>query len=118
MGEFLARDAVVATSMVCRTSAWPPTRPANRIARAEPAPSAKLRSGRRPRTWNSGAPTTLANDTRPYLSIALDPATIETMKTIKRALDPRGILNPGKMFEVFPVWKHKRLAISLPWDHK
>jgi glycolate oxidase len=34
----------------------------------------------------------------PYLSIAVDPATMETMKTIKCALDPRGILNPGKMF--------------------
>lgn len=34
----------------------------------------------------------------PYINIALDAATIETMKTIKRALDPKGILNPGKMF--------------------
>jgi hypothetical protein len=22
------------------------------------------------------------------------------------------------MFEVFEVWKHKKLAIKLPWDHK
>ena len=34
----------------------------------------------------------------PYLDLALDHATIETMKLIKRALDPLGILNPGKMF--------------------
>ncbi|MCP9494174.1 MAG: FAD-binding protein [Pyrinomonadaceae bacterium MAG19_C2-C3] len=34
----------------------------------------------------------------PYLSMALSPAEIETMKRIKHALDPRGILNPGKMF--------------------
>jgi glycolate oxidase len=34
----------------------------------------------------------------PYLSMALDAATIEMMKKIKRALDPNGILNPGKMF--------------------
>jgi glycolate oxidase len=27
-------------------------------------------------------------------------------------------LNPGKMFEVFEVWKHPRLEIKLPWDHK
>ena len=26
------------------------------------------------------------------------------------ALDPRGILNPGKMFEMFRVWEHERLA--------
>ncbi len=34
----------------------------------------------------------------PYLDIALTRPTIELMKTIKRALDPNGILNPGKMF--------------------
>ncbi|MBC7911108.1 MAG: FAD-binding protein [Pyrinomonadaceae bacterium] len=34
----------------------------------------------------------------PYLDMAVDTATIETMKRIKRALDPNGILNPGKMF--------------------
>ncbi len=34
----------------------------------------------------------------PYLDMALDAATIETMKRIKRTLDPNNILNPGKMF--------------------
>ncbi|HLL70065.1 MAG TPA: FAD-linked oxidase C-terminal domain-containing protein [Pyrinomonadaceae bacterium] len=34
----------------------------------------------------------------PYLDMALDAATIDAMKNIKRALDPNGILNPGKMF--------------------
>ncbi|MDT5156964.1 MAG: glycolate oxidase [Acidobacteriota bacterium] len=34
----------------------------------------------------------------PYLSMALGTETIETMRRIKRALDPLGILNPGKMF--------------------
>ncbi|MDT4898375.1 MAG: glycolate oxidase [Acidobacteriota bacterium] len=34
----------------------------------------------------------------PYLEMAIDAPTIETMKRIKRALDPLGILNPGKMF--------------------
>jgi glycolate oxidase len=33
-----------------------------------------------------------------YLDMALDPETVETMKILKRALDPRGILNPGKVF--------------------
>jgi glycolate oxidase len=33
-----------------------------------------------------------------YLAMALDDATILTMKRLKRALDPLGILNPGKMF--------------------
>ena len=34
----------------------------------------------------------------PYLDLALNAPTIEAMKRIKRALDPHGILNPGKMF--------------------
>jgi len=34
----------------------------------------------------------------PYLPLALDAETIEAMRRIKRALDPNGILNPGKMF--------------------
>jgi glycolate oxidase len=34
----------------------------------------------------------------PYLEMAINAPTIETMKRIKRALDPNGILNPGKVF--------------------
>jgi glycolate oxidase len=34
----------------------------------------------------------------PYLDIALSASTIELMKTIKAAMDPHGVLNPGKMF--------------------
>jgi glycolate oxidase len=54
----------------------------------------------------------------PFLSIQHSPAQIEAMKAVKDALDPRGILNPGKMFERFEVWKHARLDVRLPWDHK
>ncbi len=34
----------------------------------------------------------------PYINMELGAATIEAMKRIKEALDPRGILNPGKIF--------------------
>jgi FAD/FMN-containing dehydrogenase len=36
---------------------------------------------------------------REYLSWCRSDAEIETMRAIKRALDPKGILNPGKIFE-------------------
>lgn len=39
----------------------------------------------------------------PYLGLAVDTATIELMKRIKRALDPLNILNPGKMFPEVPA---------------
>ena len=36
----------------------------------------------------------------PYLGMELDAAQIALMKRIKKAFDPRGILNPGKIFPV------------------
>jgi glycolate oxidase len=54
----------------------------------------------------------------PFLRIQHKEAQVKAMVAIKKALDPNQILNPGKMFEVFEVWKHKKLAIKLPWDHK
>jgi glycolate oxidase len=53
----------------------------------------------------------------PFLRLQHSPAAIRAMRAVKRALDPRGILNPGKMFEVFRVWEHERLKVRLPWDH-
>ncbi|MEI6246138.1 MAG: FAD-linked oxidase C-terminal domain-containing protein, partial [Acidobacteriota bacterium] len=35
----------------------------------------------------------------PYLGMELNAATIETMKRVKQAFDPNGILNPGKIFQ-------------------
>jgi glycolate oxidase len=35
---------------------------------------------------------------REYLSMALSPEAIELLKRIKQAFDPKGILNPGKIF--------------------
>jgi glycolate oxidase len=54
----------------------------------------------------------------PFLRLQHSPAQVRAMVAVKAALDPRGILNPGKMFEVFEVWKHPRLSVKLPWDHK
>ena len=35
---------------------------------------------------------------RPFLEVSRDPGEIELMRTLKAALDPKGILNPGRIF--------------------
>ena len=35
---------------------------------------------------------------RPFLSYSRSPEEIALMRTLKQALDPRGILNPAKVF--------------------
>lgn len=54
----------------------------------------------------------------PFLAFQHSPAQIKAMRAVKEALDPKGILNPGKMFEIFKVWEHPRVKVRLPWDHK
>lgn len=54
----------------------------------------------------------------PFLRIQHSAAEVKAMQAVKRALDPKGILNPGKMFGVFEMWKREKMAIHLPWDHK
>lgn len=54
----------------------------------------------------------------PFLRLQHNAAAIGAMRAVKNALDPNGILNPGKMFEVFEVWKAPRVTVSFPWDHK
>lgn len=54
----------------------------------------------------------------PFLRVQHSPAQVKAMRAVKHALDPNGILNPGKMFDEVRIWKYPRLAVHLPWDHK
>ena len=54
----------------------------------------------------------------PFLRVQHRAAQVKAMRAVKAALDPRGILNPGKMFEPVRIWKFPKLVIHLPWDHK
>ena len=54
----------------------------------------------------------------PFLRIQHNPAQVRAMQAVKKALDPRDILNPGKMFKEVRIWKYPKVKIHLPWDHK
>ncbi len=54
----------------------------------------------------------------PFLRLQHNPAQVRAMQAVKKALDPRGILNPGKMFKEVRIWKYPKMKIHLPWDHK
>jgi glycolate oxidase len=54
----------------------------------------------------------------PFLRLQHNAAQVGAMIAVKRALDPRGICNPGKMFDVVRIWKYPKLQLRLPWDHK
>jgi len=54
----------------------------------------------------------------PFLRLQHRPAQVRAMQAVKAALDPRGICNPGKMFDVVRIWEFPRLPVTLPWDHK
>jgi glycolate oxidase len=46
----------------------------------------------------------VGNTKAPYIPMELDPAAVAYMKTIKQALDPKNVLNPGKiLLEDAPV---------------
>jgi len=54
----------------------------------------------------------------PFMEMQHNEAEIAAMRSVKDALDPKGILNPGKIFEPFEVWDHEPVEVELPWDHR
>lgn len=53
----------------------------------------------------------------PFLPLQHTAEEIAAMRSIKAALDPNNILNPGKVFSPFPVWQHPRdYETEMPWD--
>jgi len=54
----------------------------------------------------------------PFLRVQHRAAQVKAMRAVKDALDPRGILNPGKMFAPVRIWKFPKVTVHLPWDHK
>ena len=54
----------------------------------------------------------------PFIGMQHSKAEIAAMLQVKKALDPLGILNPGKIFEPFEVWDHELVDVRLPWDHR
>lgn len=52
----------------------------------------------------------------PFLTMQHSEAEIAAMRSVKAALDPKGILNPGKILEPFEVWEHELVNVKLPWD--
>ena len=54
----------------------------------------------------------------PFVSNQFNQAEWNAMLAIKKALDPKGILNPGKIFDVFKPWDQKKENVVLSWERK
>ena len=59
-----------------------------------------LYNGLRPFNGSVSAEHGIGLEKREYLDISRSPVEIDLMKSIKQALDPHGILNPGKVIEI------------------
>ena len=53
----------------------------------------------------------------PFMKLQHSKEAIEAMQSVKNALDPKGILNPGKIFHPFEVWDYTTVDKKMPWDH-
>ena len=52
----------------------------------------------------------------PFVRDQFKDAEWNAMLAIKKALDPKGILNPGKIFDVFKPWDQKKEKVVLSWE--
>ena len=52
----------------------------------------------------------------PFVRNQFNQAEWNAMLAIKKTLDPKGILNPGKIFDVFKPWDHKKEKVVLSWE--
>ena len=53
----------------------------------------------------------------PFVQMQFNDAEWKTMKAVKKTLDPNGILNPGKIFDIFNPWDQKKIETILPWEN-
>ena len=53
----------------------------------------------------------------PFTKMQFNQAEWQAMQSIKRTLDPNGILNPGKIFDIFNPWEQNKVSDSLPWEY-
>jgi glycolate oxidase len=53
----------------------------------------------------------------PFARMQFNSAEWRTMEAVKKTLDPKGILNPGKIFDIFNPWEQKKIDATLPWEH-
>lgn len=54
----------------------------------------------------------------PFFPLQISSAVQSAMLAVKKALDPAGILNPGKIFTPYEVWDKPREVHRFPWDHR
>ena len=52
----------------------------------------------------------------PFVRNQFNQAEWNAMLAVKNAFDPKGILNPGKIFDVFKPWDQKKEKVVLSWE--